>query len=627
MSGKSQFSLLGERRFGPFFVTQFLGAFNDNLFKNALVILIAFQLASQRDADYLVNLAFGLFILPFFLISATAGQLADKYEKGFLIRRVKLAEIALMALATIGFALESVALLIGVLFLLGVQSAVFGPLKYGILPQHLRDDELLGGNGLVEMGTFIAILAGTNLGGILIALPAGGKTAIGVTVVTIAVAGYLASRAIPTAPPAAPGLSINWNPVTETWRNLRFLARNRTVFLSVLGISWFWFLGATYLAQLPNYTRFTLGGNAQVVTLLMTVFLVGTATGSLLCNRLAAGRVELGLVPFGSIGLTLFSLDLVFSVAPAAPGAALLDAAAFVAADGRWRVLVDILGIGIFGGFYIVPLYALVQQRSERSHLSRVIAGNNILNALLMVIAAGMALALFAAGLTVPQLFLVVALMNAAVAAYIYGLVPEFLLRFLAWILSHTLYRYVKDGLENIPEEGAAVLVCNHVSFVDAVVIAAGIHRPIRFVMDHHIFTTPVLSYIFRTMNAIPIASGRTHPEVLDKAFDAVSESLRRGELVLIFPEGRLTTDGNMNEFRPGIEKILGRDPVPVVPMALQGLWGSFFSRHAGRAMSRPKLRLKPRLIRLNVGAPVDGATATAADLEERVAALRGDRR
>ncbi len=624
MAGESQFALLRKRRFGPFFLTQFLGAFNDNLFKNALIILIAFQLASESDSNVLINVAFGLFILPFFLISATAGQIADKYEKSMLIQRVKLAEIALMVLAAVGFVLGNVWMLIGILFLMGVQSAVFGPLKYGILPQHLNDRELLGGNGLVEMGTFMAILAGMNLGTLMIGRGTAGPIVLAVLVICVAVAGYLAARRIPTAPAVAPDLAISLNPLRETWRNLRFLTTNRTVFLSVLGISWFWFIGATYMNQLPNYTQLVLGGNETVVTLLMTCFLVGIATGSVLCEKLAGGRVELGLVPFGSIGLTLFSLDLVFGPEPSA-GPELVGALAFATADGSWRIIVDIVGLGLFGGFYIVPLYALVQQRSDPAHLSRVIAGNNILNALLMVVASGTAIALLGAGLSIVQLFMVVGFMNAAVALYIYGLVPEFLLRFVAWILTHTLYRFDKQGLDHVPEDGPAVLVCNHVSFADAVVIAAAVPRPIRFVMDHNIFRTPVLSYIFRTMNAIPIASRRADPALLDKAFDDISAALRRGELICIFPEGRLTGDGQLNRFRSGIEEIIARDPVPVVPMALQGLWGSFFSRHGGAAMRRLRLRLKPRPIALKVGQVYAPGTVSSSALQETVLALRGD--
>ncbi|HAO31652.1 MAG TPA: glycerol acyltransferase, partial [Candidatus Competibacteraceae bacterium] len=378
MAHDNEFTLLRERRFLPFFVTQFLGAFNDNVFKNALIIMIAFQVAANDPArsNLLANLSAGLFVLPFFLFSATAGQLSDKFEKSRYIRWVKLLEIAIMSGAAFGFVTGNTPLLIGLLFLMGAQSTLFGPAKYSILPQHLKPEELVGGNAWIEMATNLAILLGTMLGGILIARQQGAYWVAG-AVVSLAVLGYLSSRSIPTAPPAAPDLKINWNPLTETWRILKFTHQNFTVFQSVLGISWFWFLGSVYLAQLPNYSKLTLGGGEPVVTLLLTLFAVGIGIGSLLCERLSGRMVELGLVPFGSIGLTLFGVDLFFATpAPPAPGGELLGVWAFLTQPGSWRVVLDIVLIGVFGGIYIVPLYALVQQRSEPTHLSRVIAGN-----------------------------------------------------------------------------------------------------------------------------------------------------------------------------------------------------------------------------------------------------------
>jgi MFS family permease len=520
MSEQSQFGLLRERRFLPFFCTQFLGAFNDNVYKNALVILLAFHAASLTaiNPGTLVNLCAGLFILPFFLFSATAGQIADKYDKASIIRYVKLLEIAIMFAGAAGFFFQNVALLMAVLFLMGLHSTIFGPVKYSILPQHLRPTEIVGGNGLVEMGTFLAILLGTILGGLLVA-QAQFALYVSATVVSIAVLGYLASRAIPAAPPAAPDLKINWNPLTESWANLQFTRRNRTVFLSVLGVSWFWFYGATLLTQLPNYCKEVLGGNEQVATVMLAVFSVGVGSGSLLCERLSGHKVEIGLVPFGSIGLSVFALDLFFA-SPVGGGAALIGAAEFLARAGSARILFDLVMIGVFGGFYIVPLYALIQTRSERSHQSRIIAGNNILNALFMVASAALSALLLYAGYTIPQIFLAIGLLNALVAVYIYTLVPEFLMRFLIWLLMHTVYRLEKRGLENIPDEGAALIVCNHVSFVDALIIVAASRRPIRFVMDHQIFRMPVLSFIFRTGRMIPIAPRKENPLLLERAYE-----------------------------------------------------------------------------------------------------------
>jgi 1-acyl-sn-glycerol-3-phosphate acyltransferase len=625
MSEHSQFRLLGAKRFGPFFITQTLGAFNDNVFKNALIILVTFGIAglSPDDINVYVNLAGGLFILPFFLFSATAGQIAEKYEKAALIRAIKLLEIVIMLTAVFGLVSANIKVLLGVLFLMGAQSALFGPVKYSILPQHLREDELVGGNALVEAATFLAILLGTMLGGWLMAQH-GGAQWISATVVGVAMLGYLASRRIPPAAATAPELRINWNPLTETWRNFRFMRGNRTVFLSVLGISWFWLYGAVFLSQLPAYTKTILGGDETVVTLLLTVFSLGIGIGSLLCERLSGHKVEIGLVPLGSLGLTFFGIDL-YLAQPAASTEVGLSAGAFLGSAANHRVLWDLLLTGIFGGLYIVPLYALIQTRSEASHRSRIIAGNNILNALFMVTAAIMAIVLLQAGLSIPQLLLTTALMNAAVAVFIYSLVPEFLMRFLVWALINTLYRIRKTGLEHIPDEGACVVVCNHVSFVDALILGGNIRRPVRFVMYYKIFRIPVLNFIFRTARAIPIAGAREDEALMNKAFDEIDAALANGDVVGIFPEGGLTLDGQIQTFRPGIERIIARRPVPVIPMALRGLWGSLFSRrdsYLGRA--RLPRRFWSR-IEIAAEAPVPAEQVSAADLERRVRALRGD--
>ena len=432
----SQFSLMRKKHFLPLFLTQFLGAFNDNVFKNSLVILIAFQGARMTDQDpkLMVNVCAGLFILPFFLFSATAGQLADKFEKSRLIRLVKVLEIVIMAIATVGFLQLHLSLLLVALFLMGMHSTLFGPLKYGILPQHLHEDEMIGGNALIESGTFLAILLGTILGGTLIGLGDVGPHYAAAICITIAVLGYLSSRHIPIAGAPAPELAINWNPLSETWRSLRFAKQNRPVFLSILGISWFWFYGAVFLSQFPTYAKENLGGGETVVTLLLAIFSVGIGLGSLLCEKLSRHHVEPGIVPLGSIGLTLFAVDLY--LASPASGHSELGVATFLAEPGSLRILADLTLIGIFGGFYCVPLYAILQTRSETSHRSRVIAANNIVNALFMVVAALMAMVLLSQHFTVPQLFLVTALLNAAVAVYIYSVVPEYLNRFTACFLS-----------------------------------------------------------------------------------------------------------------------------------------------------------------------------------------------
>jgi len=622
---KNQFGLFRERRFLPYFITQFLGAFNDNVFKNALIILVTFHLSAGADAGLLVNIAAGLFILPFFLFSAIAGQLADKFDKSILMRRIKFLEIVIMCAGAIGFFLHNVPLLFGTLFLMGAQSAFFGPAKYGILPQHLAERELVGANGLVESGTFLAILLGTILGGVLADSGDAGLWMVSIAVILVAAAGWIASRGIPAAPPTDPGLTVRANFFAETIQILRVTAADRTVFHAVLGISWFWLYGALLLTQLSTYTKEVLAGDGTVATLLLTMFSIGIGAGSLFCERLAHRRIEMGLVPLGSIGMTVFGCDLAFAHA-ASDGATVVGAAAFIADAANWRLLFDLAMISMSGGIYIVPLYALVQNRSEPRYRSRIIAGNNILNAFFMVIASALAIGLLHAGLSIPQLFLVVALMNAAVAIYIYTLVPEFLARLLAWLLVNTIYRLREQDLHNIPETGPAVIVSNHVSYVDAVILYAVVPRPVRFVMDHRIFNIPVLNFIFRTTRAIPIASALDDRELLRKAYDEISDALNQGELVCIFPEGHITRTGEIDRFRNGIQRIVRHDPVPVVPVALRGLWGSLFSRKDGPAFFKLPRKLWAR-ITISAGPPVAPQDVTAPLLHERVVALRGSER
>ena len=620
MSGSdSQFRLLGERRFAPFFWTQFLGAFNDNVLRNALVIMVTYQAArfagegsvlARMPPGVVVALAPGIFILPFFLFSATAGQIAERTDKALLVRVIKAAEIGIMALAAWGFVAASLPLLLGALFLMGMHSTFFGPTKYAILPQTLAATELVGGNALVEAGTNVAILTGTIAGGLLAALPGIGPEAAAASGVAFAALGFGASLAMPRLAPAAPGLAIDWNPARETWRNFRFIRGNRTVFLSILGISWFWLYGVVFLSQFPQFGKEVLRGGEHTVTALIATFSVGVGAGSLLCERLSGHKVEIGLVPFGSIGITLFGADLFFAAQALAEG------------GGEARVFVDLFLTGAFGGFYIVPLYALVQSRTEPGHVSRVVAGNNILNAVFMVAGSAVTILLLEAGVTVNWILFTAALMNAAVALYIYTLVPEFLMRFMAWIVIHSVYRLLKSGLERVPEDGAALLVCNHVSYVDALVISAACRRPIRWVMDHRIFRVPLLSFFFRTVRAIPIAPAKEDARALERAYDEIARALAGGELVGLFPEGRLTDNGEMAEFRGGIARILARTPVPVVPLALSGLWQSLFARNRDKLRHATKLFPK---IRLAAGAPLPAAAATPEALRAAVLALRGD--
>ena len=622
----SQFALLGRRRFAPFFWTQFLGAMNDNVFKNGMIIFMAFGGMSfaGMDASLLVNAAGAVFILPFVLFSAFAGQLADKYEKTRVIRGVKIFEILVMAFAAIGFLTANLGVLFAALFAMGLHSTVFGPVKYAILPQALAPDELVGGNGLVESGTFVAILMGTLAGGLLVAVKPSGPMLVAVATVVLAVIGYVVSRGVPQAAATDATLKLNWNPFTETANNLRLAVKNIVVWRSMLGISWLWFYGAMLLNQFANLSKDVLGGDEHVATLLLAVFAVGVAVGSLLCERLSGKKVELGLVPFGSIGMSVFAVDLYFATRGLQP-IGQSGIMAFLARPEHWRVLADLFLLSVAGGLYSVPLYALIQERSEPSHRSRIIAANNIVNAIFMVCSALLAMALIKlANFDVPKLILTIGVLNALVAAYIYTLTPEFLLRFLCWILISVAYRLRVRGLENIPDKWPVIIVANHVSYVDALVITAACRRPIQFVMDHSIFQTPFLGWAFRQMKAIPIASAKEDPAMMERAFERVRQTLAEGDVVGIFPEGKLTRDGEMNPFRPGIEHIVAETGAPVVPLALRGLWGGFFSRSVdGQAFRR--IRGFFNRIELVGGALVPAAEVSAPGLESAVKAMRGD--
>jgi 1-acyl-sn-glycerol-3-phosphate acyltransferase len=630
----SQFALLKQKRFAPFFWVQFLGAGNDNVFKFAFTVLVTYQLQVQWLPASMAGLVIGaLFIFPFLLFSATSGQLADKYPKEILIRLVKNTEIVIMLLAGWGFVQQNVPMLLACVFLMGLHSTLFGPVKFAYLPQHLTERELTGGNGMVEMGTFVAILLGNVAGGLLIALPLMGPMVVGVACVALALLGRVLAQAVPVSPATDPALKINWNPFTETWRNLQLAHTNVVVFRSLLGISWMWFFGAVFLSQFPAFARNVLHGDEQVASLLLVVFSVGIGAGALLCEVLSRRHVEIGLVPLGAIGMTVFSVDLYFASRGLPPASAALTLAQFVGQIAHWRVLADLALLSLFAGIYSVPMYALIQMRSQPTHRARIIAANNILNALFMIASSVLAGALLGAGFSISELFLIIGLLNAVVAFYIFMLVPEYLLRFVAWVLTHLVYRFRVQGDEHIPTEGPAVLVCNHVSFVDAVLLMAASPRPIRFVMDHRIFKVPVFGGLFKLAKAIPIAPRSEDPEAYEAAFREAAQVLREGDLLGIFPEGGITRDGSLQPFKGGIIKILeqaqaeGMQDVPVIPMALTNLWGSYFSRIEQRkgeptAMVQPFRRGWLNPVGLNVGAPLSCADASLPVLSAQVQVL-----
>ncbi len=628
----NQFALLKQRRFAPFFWTQFSGAANDNLFKFAFTVMVTYQLSVSWLPPAMAGLVIGaLFILPFLLFSATSGQLTDKFEKTRVIRFVKNLEIVIMLIAAAGFMSGNVNVQVPVLllctFLMGLHSTLFGPVKFAYLPQALNERELTGGNGMVEMGTFVAILLGNIVGGLLVAASGVGPTYVASACVALALAGRVVAQFIPLAPATDPNLRINWNPFTETWRNLKLANGNIVVFRSMLGISWMWFFGAIFLSQFPSFAKEVMHGNEQVASLLLVVFSIGIATGSLLCETLSKRHVEIGLVPLGAIGMSVFAIDLYFA-SRGLPPSAVMSIARFMAQPAHWRVMADLALLSLFAGLYSVPMYALIQLRSQPTHRARIIAANNILNALFMIVSSILAGALLGAKFTIPQIFLFTGLANAVVAFYIFMLVPEYFLRFVAFIASRIVYRFKVTGDENIPTQGAAILTCNHVSFVDPVLLMAASPRPIYFVMDHCIFKMPVLGWLFKLAKAIPIASQKENPAIYETAFEAAAKVLRDGDLLCIFPEGAITKDGSLQAFKGGIMKILEsaeRDglTVPVVPMALTNLWGSFFSRvEKGTAMVKPFRRGFMSRVGLNAGVALAPASVEPEVLRARVAEL-----
>jgi 1-acyl-sn-glycerol-3-phosphate acyltransferase len=633
----NQFELLRQRRFLPFFAVQSLGAFNDNVYRQAIIGMLFWLGVPIEERTLYTNLAPALFILPYFLFSATAGQIAEKLEKSRLIRITTAMEIAIMSLAGLGFLLQSMPLLLVALFCTGLQSTLFGPVKYSILPSVLKPEELTGGNGLVEMGTSMSILIGMIVGGLIFTLAGSyGPIAAASAIVALAIAGNAISRWIPPVDAGAPDLKVHLNPIPESRRVLALARKQPAVRNSMLGISWFWFFGTVLTAQLPTYAQTHLGGDERLYLLAFALFSIGTGIGSLLCEKLSARTVEIGLVPLGAFGMSAFLFDLYFarSGAPPATGLAVSQ---FLDHSGGWRISIDLVGIGLFSGLFLVPLFALIQSRTAKSELSRVISAVNIQNAFFIVLAAVLAIALQMKqfklgsttipmpGLSIPQLFLCLAIANTVVAIWIFSLVPEFLMRFLSWVMVRTLYRLRLHGIEkNIPDEGPALIVCNHVSYLDALILSASIPRPVRFVMYYRIFNVPVMRWIFRTGKAIPIAGAKEDPEVMRRAFEEIDAALADGQLVGIFPEGALTRDGEIAPFKGGVERVLERRPVPVVPMAMKHMWTSMWSKRDGRMR---QMRL-PRRFRAHIevlaDAPVDGREATAALLEAKVRALRG---
>lgn len=624
MNNSSQSSLLTQKRFLPYFITQFLGAFNDNIFKNVLLLFVAFASVDTLpiSSNLFINLAAGLFILPFFLFSALAGVLADKYEKSWFIRKVKLLEVVIMSLGAIGFIYESYGILLLLLFLMGTQSAFFGPVKYALLPQQLETKELVSGNALVETGTFLAILIGT-LGAGIIASEESAKLVAAICIVSFAVLGYVSSCFIPEAPSNAPDLKVKWQPIKLTKATLAIAKKDRPTFQALMSISWFWFLGATYLTQFPNFTKLHLNGTESSVAFLLALFSVGIAIGSLACDKLSNHRIEIGIVPMGSLGISIFGLLMAASTPESLPEFSSFQQ--FVTHSELWPLFAYLLLLGISGGIFIVPLYSLMQLRAKPDERAQVIAGLNIYNSLFMVGSAVMGIVcLSVLELSIPQLFVLLALLNTFVMLYLFYQVPIYAFRFFTWVVTHTMYRVKHKNLHNLPENGGALIVCNHVSYMDALLLSAVCPRLIRFVMEEDYAKLPPLRRFLKRAGVIPISS--TNRRSIRNAFNEVEQALHEGHIVCIFPEGKLTSDGEVAEFMRGMELIIRRSPVPVIPMALKGLWGSYFSRYKGRACKGLPARFWTKL-EIEAGEPISPADASCETLRQAVADLRGSQR
>lgn len=568
-------SILKSRNFLPLFVTQFLGAFNDNLFKNAMVMLVTFRLADMAhlEPQILVTLAAGVFILPFFLFSATAGQLADKYDRGYMARLVKIAEICIMTVAVAGFLLPSVSVLLLVLFLMGTHSAFFGPIKYAILPQLLKPEELLAGNAYVEAGTFLAILLGTISGGLLV-MHDSGPAVISVAVLAVAVAGYFASRHIPAAPAPSPDIVINKNIWQETVKILASTQEDVKSYRAMLAISWFWFAGATYLSQFPVFGKDYLHGDEKTVTLLLTVFSVGIGLGSVLCSRLLKGRVDTTYVPLASIGMALFGADLYF---------------ASMASSLSFRVVFDLFMVAVSGGLFVVPLYTFVQKRADPARMARMIAALNIMNAMFMVASSALTALLLKMSFTIPEIFLGMALLNILVAAYIVTLLPDDLFRSIAKTVFGWLYRVEVKGMENIDAAGVRVLIiANHTSFLDAALIAAYLPVRVTFAINTYIAKAWWIQPFLKIIDAFPVDP--TNPMAIKSLVDVV----KGGKTAMIFPEGRITVTGSLMKVYEGPGLIADKASAKILPIRIDGAQYTPFSRLRGKVTIRrfPKITI-----------------------------------
>ncbi len=597
-----------DKRFWPLFWTQFAGALNDNFFKNALVILITYQSVQVAGLSplLLVPLCGGIFVFPFFLFSATAGQLADKYQKATLIKWIKFFEIVIMGLASLGFALGNYSLLLFVLFLMGMQSSFFGPIKYSIIPSLVTRDHLVLGNAYVSGGTFIAILLGTILGGSFVDF-SNYVLALSLGLLGFAAIGFIFSLKIVDVPiPHSENLKVDYTFFRPTWNILKLTMRDKVVFRTVLGVSWYWFLGSAILSVLPTIVKNLLLGGTEVATLFLAIFTVGMGLGSYFTERISRTKVEIGLVPMSALGMSIALIFIYFGLRDLTfihESDALLGLSGFFAHPKNILISFYLLAVAIFGGGYIVPQMSYMQVVAKPNELSQTIAGNNIWNALLMVGAAGLVMVLNKT-IGIAGSILVLALSNIVVAFLLYIHYSEETLRIWMRFFSKIFYRVEVLGTEHFPQDGPVVLVSNHVSFVDWMLLMGALDRPIHFVIDYNYYYAPTGPFWFRQAGLVPIATRKESEEVLKKAFDLIYEDLDRNSVVGLFPEGWITRTGDMRKFQPGITKILRNRPVPVVMAAIDGLWGSIFSFQGGKViLKRPNIFR--RRVTLTFSAPI----------------------
>ncbi|WP_444914787.1 MFS transporter [Microbulbifer sp. EKSA008] len=626
MTQNSQFKLLTKRRFLPLFITHVFEMLDDKFYKNALIVLLVYQLAAT-EANTLVNIASSLYIFPFFLLSASAGQIADKYDKGSIIRILKVCEIIFAIIGVTALFTKNYTLGLAAILLYGIHATFYSATKYALLPQHLHRDELLSGNALVQMGSFSGTLIGTIIGILLIGMTGPGQYGlyyIALALIGFAFLGLLASFAIPPAPPPTPGLKVNWNPISHTLKVLHLTTQTPAVFYSILAVAWFWMLTTAYLAQVPSFTKNILKGDEQVITLLLCSLTVGTAAGSLLCSSLSKGRIELGIVPIGAIGVTASGLALGYL-------AANFDATAnatvhqFILNTNSYPILIAIALFGIFGGIFSVPLYAVIQDRATETIRGQVISISNVVNAFFMAVAALFDIFILDfIHIGIPEFFVIVALMNIVIVTIIFSREPELATRMLLWVPTHTLCHISLDGLDKIPTKGPALIISNHVSYLDPLLLADAVQRPIRFITHQSIYQMPMLHFLFRTNAAIPIPLKGDDPKSRETALQAIEDGLKKGEIMCIFPEGKITLDGNLQPFLKDVEEILERTTVPVIPIALQGLWGSIFSPQDTRLPKKQKRRFFPK-VNIIAGEPIDGSNAKRENLRRKIAELRGD--